>query len=164
MILAILFGLLIGYFFALRHSQHLILVAVFFRYRSKESYEDLYELCDTEFNFEITKGISKTYQTYHEFLITHQAARPVAGEIFLHYWKSLTHLIIRNYLIVLVGTALLFQSNFIYFALVFFMMHLGFLSYYYYYKDIRLDFCAMFIHYMVISDSRVKKILKGKNR
>jgi hypothetical protein len=152
MLLAILSGILLGFYFARNQTNYILIILLFYRFRTKEKYEDLFELSDSELDFDMTKDMSASgYNTYHDFLLRHQQARPVAGDIFRWYWHVLTTQLIKVYAVVLVVVLILFHANMLYFLAPFISVHLGFMAYYYFYKENKLGFYATLLHSLVLN-------------
>jgi hypothetical protein len=156
MLLAILSGILLGFYFARNQTNYILILLLFYRFRTKEKYEDLYELSDGELDFDMTKDMgSPRYNTYHEFLLRHQQARPVAGDIFRWYWHALTTQLVKVYVVVLVVVLILFQTNVLCFLVPFIAVHLSFMAYYYFHKENKLGFYATLMHSLVLNNENL---------
>ena len=155
---AIFTGLLIGYYLAKSQAQYILMVLLLYRYREKEKFEDLFETCDSEYNFELTKELANSYKTYHEFLLRHQAAKPYAGELFEVYWRSITNMLLKNYSITLALSLIIFRSEFWFFLIPFLAIHVIAMLYIYFRKDNKIDFYAIYFHSLILSSQKINDI------
>lgn len=160
MLIAVFLGLIIGSYIAHKQSRYVNLLYVMYRFRDKNSFEDLYDFCDNEFIFEMLKGAKHAPKTYREFLLRHEKGREIAGEAFINLYLSLSKMILINNLIILAVGLIVFRSNFIIFLIIFLACHVVYQLYLYHYKEHKISFNAINIHNYIIRDKRVRAASK----
>ncbi len=156
MIPALLSGILLGIFMTRKQSQLFNILYVMYPFRKREGYEDLYELCDGEYSFELSQSSELGPKTYHEFLLRHEKGREIAYDTFITLYRAIGKILLRNYGIIIVLSLIIFRSNSLLFLKPFIACHIAYQIYLYYYKENKIDFNAIFIHNMIICDEKVR--------
>lgn len=150
---AVIFGLMAGIYLARRHTRHILLTCLLYRYKNEQKYQELYEMSDTDTSYEMSNGLTNSYKSYKEFLLRHEAARPFAVDVFRECWQAVISVLRERYFTVLVIAVLLFRQNVVYFLLAFMFVHMFHLAHDYFYKDNKIDYFATLMHNMVLSNS-----------
>ena len=154
---ALVTGLLIGWWLAKRHIDHLLVVYYHFRFREPKRYLQLYDAQDGELSFEMMRGQKDPPKNYAQYLLWHQKCRPKAGKTFRIYWDALIRELIRDYLLFMVVPAVLFMSSWLYFLFPIFLLHLGYFIHRHFVKQNRLGFYSILVQTLVINDIRKQK-------
>lgn len=157
MLQALLSGFLLGSFLAHKQSHYVNILLIMYRFRSREAFEDLYELCDSEYSFKLSQSSDGGPKTYHEFLRRHEAGREIAYDIFIELYQAIGKMLLRNYLTITMLCLIILRSNSVLFCIAFIACHIAYQLYLYYYKNNRLDFNAIFIHNIIINSEKVRK-------
>lgn len=152
MYIAVFIGIVIGWWLASRHIDHWLLVFYHYRYRTAKKYLDLYDLCDSEFSFQMMQGQNNPPKTYAQFLLWHQNCRPKAGKAFRKYWSAVTKELMRDSLLFVVLPTIIFWRNWAFFLLAVVLVHTGYLVHRRLIKKNNLDFYALLMHTTVIKE------------
>lgn len=83
LLITIIAGICSGIWIHRRIHSQIMLVYYHRKYKSEESYIDVYNLLDEVFNFELMKDSKYAAQDYAEFLLRHQSARDYAYGYFV---------------------------------------------------------------------------------
>ncbi len=147
-IFAVLLGSLAGILLARRHIDHLLILFYHFKYKNR--YEQLFDQFDTDNVFKLIKDVR--FKTYHEFLLRHQAAKPEAKKIFMEHWSAICALLVRNYLIFVVFPAILFTGNWFYFVAPVLCFHLGYLIHRRLVKHNDISFYGILLYQVIVNE------------
>lgn len=151
-IIAITSGLILGYFVSRRTVNLVLLVAYHFRYRKEDKYLELYDLMDTEFNFDMAKATMPSLKSYADYLKLRQAARPTAYDMFTKQNKDTASFLFKYFLLlVLLPTIIFFKYWYVFlltevFVMILFILHRHFI------KGYRLDFYAILAQSTILKD------------
>lgn len=151
---ALIAGLLIGWWLARRHIDHLLVVYYHFKFREPKQYLQLYDAQDSMLTFEMMRGQKNPPKDYAEYLRWHQKCRPGAGKTFRKYWNDLIKQLARDYLLLMVIPLALFITNWLYFLFPLILLHLGYFIHRHFVKHNRLGFYSILIQTLVINDIR----------
>ncbi len=154
MYLALLIGLLLGWFLARRHVDQQLTVLYHFRFRSEHKYLGLYDICDGDFSYQMMLGDKNPPKNYAEFLLWHQSSRPRAGKVFREFWIALLKELARDYMFLLAVPAVFFWSYWYYFLLAAVLPHIYYVLHRKLVKRNGVDFYTILIHTAVVSDIR----------
>lgn len=157
-VFAVIAGLVAGWYLGKMNGNNVLIAFYLFRFRSEKEYLVLYDLCDSEFAYEMMSGEKIPPKNYAEFLLWHQECRPKAVKTFKKYWDPLIKFMIKSYIYLLIIPAILFFKYALYFIIPVIIVHLAFTLYYRFVKHNNLDFCAILMMTLVIKD--IKKQIK----
>ncbi len=155
MYVGLLLGLVLGLWLAQRHIDHLLIIYYHFRFRSAKKYLELYDLCDGETALQMMQGQENPPESYAEFLLWHQEARPQAGKVFRKYWLAITRELVRDYAVfVLIPAALLLLwKATTYFLLMVFLVHVILLLQRKLVKKNGVNFYALLVYTLVLTET-----------
>jgi len=126
MYIALTVGIVLGWLFARRHTNDLLILFLLSPYRSELRFLELYDLFDSEQTFKATKRIDSSVKTYAEFLKLHKTARPV---VYASYTRLISGLQRSTLLEYGVLALVLIPFHTIYFVMPLILWHVAYALY-----------------------------------
>jgi hypothetical protein len=139
-IIAIICGVLLGFYVCQRTVDLLLALAYHYRIKSEVAYLDLYDLMDDEHGFEIVKPHISGLTTYAKYLQLHQMARGKIYELFTKYYAESSRYVLRMLLIFALLPTIIFWQHGLYFLLPFLLIMFGFVYYKRFIKKYDINF------------------------
>jgi hypothetical protein len=155
-ILAIVVGLIFGYYIGLKAADFTLTLMYLAKYRREEAYLGLYDLLDDERGYKLTKDHAKPMDSYHAYLKLHRDARDKAYGLFRAYYSDLTKYVARY--VLLIGLVAIVLWHYWAFALAASIVAiLCFLAYKRFVKHRDVDFYARLMMSAVLCDFSSQK-------
>lgn len=157
MYIALASGLLVGWWLFSGTLAGVILTLIYhFKYKDEDSYLNLYDVMDTEFNFEMMKVQKNAPKSYTEFLRQHQAARLNVYTYLTANRAAYRKLVLVRCLFIAVP-AVIFWNNWYYYAGSVLIVLLGTIAYKRFIKHNTANFYRMLVQITLISENQKQK-------